>query len=177
MSGSKTVLPFLLPVALAACSASQPPVPMVGPAAEVSALVGEWSGDYSSAESGRAGSISFTLRATTDSAFGDVVMIPSASGIPLQPWRPQDPSQQPGQQPTGANQAPQSTVLKIRFVRVEHGKVSGSLDPYADPQTGARLHTTFSGELQGNSIVGSYSTMLPSGETQTGRWSVERRKA
>lgn len=177
MFRSKTVFLCLLPIALAGCSASQPSVPMVGPAAEVSALIGEWSGDYSSGESGRAGSISFTLRATSDSAFGDVVMIPSASGIPLQPWRAQDTGQQPGQQPTGANQAPQSTVLKIRFVRVEQGKVSGSLDPYADPQTGARLHTTFSGEIKGNSIAGSYSTMLPSGETQTGRWSVERRKA
>jgi len=40
-------------------------------------LTGEWAGDYSSVESGRSGSISFTLRAAGDSAFGDVVMIPS----------------------------------------------------------------------------------------------------
>ena len=172
MSRSETLLPLLLPLSLAACGVSHTPVPMVGAAAEVSALIGQWSGDYSSAESGRAGSISFTLRAAADSAFGDVVMVPSASGIPLQPWRTQDMT---GPQPTGAQQVPSSTVLKIRFVRVEQGHVSGTLDPYAHPQTGARLLTTFSGELRGNSITGSYTTQLPSGETQTGRWSVERR--
>ena len=74
-----------------------------------------------------------------------------------------------------SNQSPASTVLTIRFVRVEHGHVSGTLDPYADPQSGARLLTTFSGELSGNTIAGAYTTRLPSGGTQTGRWSVQRR--
>ena len=172
MSRSKTLPALLLPFSLVACGVSHPPVPLVGTAAEVSSLIGEWSGDYSSAESGRAGSIKFTLRAAGDSAFGDVVMVPSATGIPLTPWRSPD---APTAQPTGASQAPQSTVLKIRFVRVEQAHVSGTLDPYADPQTGSRLLTTFTGELRGNSIIGSYTTRLASGETQTGRWSVERR--
>jgi len=73
------------------------------------------------------------------------------------------------------NQAPASTVLTIRFVRVEHGHVSGTLDPYADPQTGARLLTRFTGEVNGNMITGTYTTQLPSGAEQTGRWSVQRR--
>ena len=160
-------LPTLLVLALTACGASRAPVPLVGASADVGALTGEWAGDYSSAESGRSGSISFTLRAAGDSAFGDVVMIPSAWGRPLVPWR--------GENATGANQQPASTVLTIRFVRVEHGHVSGTLDPYADPQTGARLLTTFSGELNGNTITGTYTTRLPSGDTQTGRWTVQRR--
>jgi len=160
-------LPTLLVLALTACGASRAPVPLVGASADVGALTGEWAGDYSSAESGRSGSISFTLRAAGDSAFGDVVMIPSAWGRPLVPWR--------GENATGANQQPASTVLTIRFVRVEHGHVSGTLDPYADPQTGARLLTTFSGELNGTTISGTYTTRLPSGDTQTGRWTVQRR--
>jgi len=94
-------------------------------------------------------------------------MIPTALGRPLVPWR--------GENATGVNQQPASTVLTIRFVRVEHGHVSGTLDPYADPQTGARLLTTFSGELNGNAITGTYTTRLPSGDTQTGRWTVQRR--
>jgi len=159
-------LPTLLVLALTACGASRAPVPLVGASADVGALTGEWAGDYSSAESGRSGSISFTLRAAGDSAFGDVVMIPSAWGRPLVPWR--------GENATGANQQPASTVLTIRFVRVEHGHVSGTLDPYADPQTGARLLTTFSGELNGNQITGTYTTRL-TGDTQTGRWTVQRR--
>ena len=154
-------------VMLNACAASRTPVPLVGTSTDVSALAGEWAGDYSSAESGRSGSISFTLRAMTDSAFGDVVMIPAGLGRPLLPWH--------GENMTGAAQLPTSTVLTIRFVRVEQGHVSGTLDPYADPQTGSRLFTTFSGELKGNTISGTYATRLPSGDTQTGRWSVQRR--
>jgi hypothetical protein len=177
MSRFMTLLAVSLPFSLLACAAKHAPVPLVGEHADVSALIGQWSGDYSSAESGRAGSISFTLRAAADSAFGDVIMVPSGTGKPLVPWRPQDQTNPGAQvtQPTGANQSPQTTVLTIRFVRVESGHVSGTLAPYAEPQSGARLLTTFTGEVKGNSITGSYSTLLPSGETQTGRWSVERR--
>ena len=161
-----STLPVFLMVALSACSASRSPVPLVAASPDVSALVGEWAGDYSSAESGRSGSISFTLRSARDTAFGDVIMIPAAGARPLMPYRQQSP---------GVNQTPETTVLTIRFVRVQEGLVSGTLDPYADPQTGARLFTTFSGELKGNTIDGTYTTRLPSGETQTGRWSVQRR--
>jgi len=162
-------LSTLLILALSACGASRSPVPLVGASSDVGALTGEWAGDYSSAESGRSGSITFTLRAAGDSAFGDVIMIPSAWGRPLVPWSQQNAAG------GGANQTPASTVLTIRFVRVERGHVSGNLDPYADPQTGARLLTTFSGELDGTTIAGTYTTRLPSGDTQTGRWTVQRR--
>lgn len=166
MLRSRTFVLAFLPLALSACGASHTHVPLVGPVSDLTSLIGEWGGDYSSAESGRSGSISFTLRALDDSAFGDVVMIPSGWGRPLQPWR----------EPTAAG-APtaHATVLTIRFVRVEQGHVSGTLDPYADPQTGARLLTTFTGELNGKTIAGTYTTRLPSGDMQTGRWSVQRR--
>src|SRR6266446_6286488 len=105
--------------------------------------------------------------ASGDTAFGDVVMVPRGWGRALVPWN----------QPSvaGSGQAQASTVLTIRFVRVERGHVSGTLDPYAEPQTGERLFTTFTGELNGNTIAGTYTTRLPSGETQSGRWSVQRR--
>lgn len=163
-----TLSSVVLALGFSACAASQTPVPLVGAATDISALTGEWVGDYSSPESGRSGSITFTLRAAGDSAFGDVIMVPAAWGRPLVPWREQSAG-------VGVNQTVATTVLTIRFVRVEQGHVSGTLDPYADPQTGARLFTTFSGELKGNTIAGNYTTRLPSGETQTGRWSVQRR--
>src|SRR6266511_3584500 len=119
---------------LAACATSQSAVPVIGPAGDVSALTGEWAGDYSSNASGRSGSITFTLRAAADSAFGDVVMIPASWGRPLAPWRPDAPA---GARP------PQPEVLTINFVRVEAGRVTGTLAPYADPVTGERLVTTF----------------------------------
>ena len=160
-------LPTLLVLALTACGAARAPVPLVGASADIGTLTGEWAGDYSSAESGRSGSISFTLRAAGDTAFGDVVMVPRGWGRALVPWN----------QPSvaGSGQAEASTVLTIRFVRVERGHVSGTLDPYADPQTGERLLTAFTGELSGNTITGTYTTRLPSGDTQTGRWTVQRR--
>jgi len=156
-----------LPMLLAACAANQPPVPVVGSAADIAALTGEWVGEYSSAASGRSGSISFTLRAAGDSAFGDVVMIPAGWGRPLAPWRNE----------TAATPTPrvQPEVLTINFVRVEGCCVSGTLVPYADPETGARLVTAFTGQLRGNTIEGTYTTRLPSGETQTGRWTVQRK--
>ena len=160
---------LMLGLTLTACGASRSPVPLVGASSDIGALTGEWAGDYSSAESGRSGSISFTLRAAGDSAFGDVIMIPSAWGRPLVPWRQENATG------GGANQQAASTVLAIRFVRVEHGHVSGTLDPYADPQTGARLLTTFSGEVNGKTIAGTYTTRLPSGDTQIGRWTVQQR--
>ena len=150
---------------LAACAANPAPVPVVGGSADVATLAGEWVGDYSSAESGRSGSISFTLRSAADSAFGDVVMIPAAWGRPLMPWRGE----------TSAAQRPQSEVLTINFVRVQQAHVNGTLAPYADPQTGERLVTTFTGELKGNTITGTYTTRLASGATQTGRWSAQRK--
>jgi hypothetical protein len=94
-------------------------------------------------------------------------MVPTAWGRPLQPWRDQNLPE--------TNQPQPSKVLTIRFVRVQQGHVSGTLDPYADPQTGDRLLTTFTGDLKGNTIEGTYTTRLPSGQTQTGRWSAQRR--
>ena len=168
MARSLTLLPLpLLAFTLTGCGAAHSPVPLVGAATETSALAGEWGGEYSSGESGRSGSITFTLRSAGDSAFGDVVMIPSGLGRPVKPYNEG--------QIAEPNSAPPSTVLTIRFVRVEQGRVSGTLDPYADPQTGERLFTTFVGDLKGNSIEGTYTTRLQSGVTQTGRWSVLRR--
>jgi hypothetical protein len=157
---------LLFALACSACAASHTPVPLVGPSKDVSALTGEWVGDYSSTQSGRSGSITFTLRAQGDSAFGDVVMIPTGLNQPLAPWRG------PGM---GAQPPAHSEVLTINFVRVMRDTVSGTLAPYADPQTGARLSTSFVGALKGNTIDGTYTTHLPSGETQTGRWTVQRK--
>ncbi len=156
-----------LPMLLAGCAASHTPVPVVGPSADIAALAGEWVGEYSSTESGRSGNITFTLRAAADSAFGDVVMIPAGWGRPLAPWR--------GEAAAPPTPRPQPEVLTINFVRVEQGHVNGTLAPYADPQTGARLVTTFTGTLSGNTIAGTYTTRLPSGGTQTGRWTVQRK--
>src|SRR6186997_2791907 len=66
--------------------------PVSGFRTDVSRLVGEWQGDYNSAESGRRGLITFRLRAGADTAEGDVIMQsrneadPSAPDAPMVPW-------------------------------------------------------------------------------------------
>ena len=155
---------------LTACSAAQTPVPMVGAASDVAALAGHWDGAYSSAATGRSGSISFTLTSSGDSAFGDVVMIPSGFGRPLQAWNK-------AAAPPGAA-APRSTVLTINFVRVAEGRVTGTLAPYADPETSIQLFTAFDGQVRGDVIEGTYTTRAARGvDSQTGQWTVTRGKS
>ena len=168
MERDRIVAAAVLGALLAACgSTPEPPVPVVGAPADVAALAGRWSGSYASAQTGRSGSISFTLATTRDSAVGDVVMIPRGLGRPLQAWD----RAQPG------GPTPRSAVLTISFVRVAAGRVSGRLAPYADPETGRELLTAFEGRLRGNTIDGTYKTHAR-GETdeRTGEWNVTRER-
>ena len=168
-SRTRTLHTALAALLTACAAAHQPPVPLAGTARDVAALAGQWVGSYASAATGRSGSISFTLSAGSDSAFGDVIMIPRGWGRPLQAWN--------GQAPAGTDARPRSAVLTIRFVRVTGGRVTGTLAPYADPETGARLFTTFEGRLDGDTIEGTYSTRgAGSGDAQTGQWNVTRRR-
>src|SRR5256886_2208574 len=126
---SSTLHAALAAVVTACAAAHQPAVPLAGTARDVAALAGQWEGSYASAATGRSGSISFTLSANGDSAFGDVVMIPRGWVRPLQAW------DRPGSAgPVGAQ--PRASVLTINFVRVAGGRVSGRLAPYADPESG-----------------------------------------
>jgi len=155
----------------AACAAApQTPVPLAGTVSDLAALTGHWEGAYSSVETGRSGTISFTLTASRDSAFGDVVMIPQGLGRPLQTWNNSAP-------PAGAA-SPRSSVLTINFVRVAQGRVTGRLAPYADPETGVQLFTAFEGQLRGDVIEGTYTTRAArSRDNQTGQWKVTRGKS
>lgn len=157
-------LSIILAGALLACGGSQTPVPMVGPQADVSLLAGDWSGEYSSGETGRSGSILFKLTAGTDSASGDVVMSPQwAAG--------QRAAQQQGAQVS----PPSSQTLSINFVRVSGGQVSGSLAPYTDPSCNCPLHTTFIGRLRGDTLEGTYTSRHEqASDAQQGRWRVVR---
>ncbi|HEY6809155.1 MAG TPA: hypothetical protein VI160_10260 [Gemmatimonadales bacterium] len=151
----------------AGCAANRPPVAVAGAPQDVAQLAGEWIGDYSSAVTGRNGTISFTLSAAGDSAVGAVVMVPAGYGRPLAPWN--DPARM------GAGAPPTTQVLSIRFVRVRGGRVSGSLDPYADPETGTRLITTFAGTIVADTIAGTFTTRpRAAGDEATGRWRVVR---
>lgn len=153
-------------LAVSACAANPSPVHVVGTSSEMTALTGSWTGEYSSVETGRSGSIEFTLKAGTDTAFGDVVMVPRA----LAP-APSEPRTAVGAIPP----APQ--VLQIAFVRVATHVVSGTLNPYKSPDCGCMLTTVFRGTITTDRIEGTFTTahsdqMAPQ---QKGTWWVTRK--
>jgi hypothetical protein len=150
-------------VLVTACTANPNPVPVVGTASDVGALVGEWNGEYRSLETGRSGSISFKLAAGRDTAFGDVIMVPAEAMAPMGATVP----------PTGVHANPQ--VLTIRFVRVRGRRISGMIDRYKSPDCGCELLTTFEGDLAGTRISGDFVIRHSGGETppQKGTWWVK----
>ena len=153
-----------LATSLACASGLPETVPLVGAPGDVSSLVGEWSGEYDGGASGRSGSIVFVLRSAADTARGDVMMIPRTSG--------DQPSAESQRAPLALRS---SQVLRIAFVRVADSTVTGTLDPYTDPNCKCAVQTTFTGTLRGNTIEGTFVTrgaQLPS--EQTGRWKVTR---
>ena len=172
MKASMRFVTLIATALLAACTSRPTPVPVMGPTSDLAALVGEWSGDYSNPETGRSGSIAFSLKAGKDNAVGSVVM------------RPRDNKQQvtmgaPADRPVVRTSvvAGSSEVLTIRFVRMEGTHLVGTLDSYRDPDCGCALTTTFNGQFtDAGTITGTFtstgSTMghLPS----SGRWTVTR---
>jgi hypothetical protein len=167
-AGQSLLLSSLVTGILTACGGNAPPVRVMGPATDIRAITGTWVGDYSSALTGRTGVVSFTLRADGDSAFGDVLMTPNGARGSLRPW--QDPRQPSPVAPPHE--------LSIRFVRVAGDHVSGSLTPYADPETGVRLFTSFEGRVVGDTISGTYTTRRTRDDenSPTGRWRVVRER-
>jgi len=147
------------------CGQQQTPVPVVGASADLSQLAGDWTGDYFGIESGRRGSIVFHLSAGSDTARGDVLMAPM--------WTGQPPAEQAS--PGGVPATPTTQMLRIAFVRVAGGEVSGLLAPYTDPTCGCTLRTTFVGRLRADTLEGTFTSLhRETGERQSGRWRVVR---
>ncbi|HEX7917828.1 MAG TPA: hypothetical protein VF454_00415 [Gemmatimonadales bacterium] len=144
------------------CAWQGTPVPVTG---ELVGLTGEWEGTYASVETGRSGTLSFKLDATTDSAFGDVWM-----GAPEQQYARQSDA------PKVVTVRPRTAeALTIAFVRAEGGRVSGRLEVYRDPTTGERLFTQFDGVQRGDEFRGSYQTRNEAtGRVARGDWTARR---
>jgi len=151
-----------------ACQGPQPPVPVSG---DVMMLAGRWEGEYGSRESGRAGSILFTLAAGADTAHGDVIMVPrewelpptSRGGDPDLPVRPLGPGPQ---------------AIAIAFVRAADRMVEGRLAPYRDPECGCLLTTMFRGRLTDpDRLEGTFISLHgESGRETKGWWRATRRR-
>lgn len=158
---------IVLFAAVAACAPNPAPVPVVADQTDMSQLAGQWDGEYSSASTGRSGSISFSLVAGRDTASGDVVMVPRGVDQPA-----------PTDRQTGAQLLARSPqVLRISFVRVLGANVSGTIEPYRAPDCDCVLSTTFVGQLRGDTVEGTFSTTGgPADSPQSGRWKVTRKR-
>lgn len=160
---------FLLIVTTACHSAPSQPVPITGTRGAIQSLAGEWDGSYEADDGSRTGSIDFHLRAGSDTAFGDVVMIPRG-------WqRPVTPEDRPAAQ---TREVIPPRTLTIRFVHVGGDQISGELDRYRDPDCGCLLRTVFEGRLSGNTLSGRYlSYHQEGGPPVSGKWRAERKVA
>jgi hypothetical protein len=156
---------------ITACAGRPAQVPVsAAPGTSGAALVGEWSGEYQSPQTGRGGSIVFHLDAGRDTAEGDVVMVPRGGAGPLRP-APAASTAQPGAM-VGASQP---TALTIRFVRLEGDRVTGQLAPYTDPECTCPVFTVFEGTVRGGRITGTFITRgEPGGTPATGTWRADR---
>src|SRR6267378_4811391 len=147
-------LPFVVAVAgvtlsIVACATRQPEIELTSSDFDLNPLVGEWRGIYSSTETGRNGTIAFTLRAAESAASGNVVMLPRADSSFAANHAPVDPSIPNVRE-----------VLTIHFVRKEGSNVVGTLDPYLDPQCACQVITTFQGAFRDRSTIeGTYRTV------------------
>jgi hypothetical protein len=148
---------------LAGCQAAVTPVPVQG---TIEQLVGEWSGQYASTETGRRGSILFHLEPGRDTATGDVLMTPdrgynvpsAAERSPDEPWWKSS-----------------TQLLQISFVRCDRDEVSGFMKPYVDPETGELTHTDFVGYIVGDTLKGTYVAYVERiGRRTGGSWTVVR---
>jgi hypothetical protein len=162
----RPLLPLLLTAALAACHYVAPAIPVTGNSGDVAALAGEWRGEYSGIDSDRRGSITFSLRAGADSAYGDVLMV-AQQGNRMMGY----PMDTPREHMLHAQSA---QSLAIRFVRVRSGALSGTLEPYLAPDCDCLVTTVFSGHVSGNVASGTFVTRSEVGWTQRGIWRAER---
>ncbi len=152
---------------LAGCASTDPAtVPIVGDPAELALLAGEWSGRYDNPATGRAGSIVFHLPGD-GSAHRDVVMLPFPQMHQLQ--------RQGIDVQSHAVENMTATVINIREVRVANGVISGELEPYPEPESGLLITTTFSGMVDGERIIGTFTMHSATRVAPAqGTWSVRR---
>lgn len=150
------------------CGMAMRPVVFEAKPADWETLAGEWRGEYTMTGHDRHGTIAFKLSAGAQRADGDVLMIPDTFGWPYRGI--------PGRDPGDLARADtRSQLLAIKFVSAEHGQISGTMDPYWDPDRSCRAVASFIGSVDGDVIAGSFISVCEDGvRTLRGRWKVQR---
>lgn len=150
MLSTATVTVTLSALALlaSACAASSS-VPVKGPDDQVIQLAGDWEGSFEGADSGRRGEIRFQLTAGRHTGSGQVLLFVEETAQP---------------------------PLGIDFVEIADGQITGTIEPYLEPQCECRVVTEFLGDLSGDYIDGTYVTRgVDKPVEQRGRWSMARK--
>lgn len=147
----KSMLLFGVSALLSACATtSQPPVTVKGGDVDLMRISGKWYGVYAGVESGRKGTIHFSLYKGTRVAEGEVVM--------------------------NADKPELAKTIKIRFVRIGGNQIQGKIGPYQDPKCKCAVTTEFTGRLTRDKIQGTFITKVQGKPiVQHGRWSVVRK--
>lgn len=149
---------------LAACAGRPAIVTLEGEPDAIGTLAGQWQGEYWGAESGRSGTIDFSVSGSRDSVTGEVRMI-DPTGRPLH-----------SVDATGLHSAHVrgTQTLAIELVRISETSVSGRMEPYLAPDCQCTVSTSFVGVVRGDSIVGTFVTRFPGGGLDEGHWRVVR---
>lgn len=145
------------------------PVPVEGPARDVRLLHGEWAGVFLDACGARRGSMTFTLRAGRDTAWGRVVSAaaPAPAGCT-----------DPTSAATHADSTAGDMVLRLGRLVVAERSVSGWIESYRDPERNCPVDTWFEGRLEaGDTLRGMYFAHPELGDTvRRGTWWAARRR-
>jgi hypothetical protein len=157
-------------VLIAAGCTPLPKVALQATPGDLEILAGEWAGEYESAALGRRGTIEFKLKAGTDDAYGDVLMLPRGRRTSYGP--------QPYHEAQNPPSLSSTELLTIRFIRAQDGAVTGTLDRYWDPDRECFANTAFSGRMGLGIIEGTFTTTFECGAGKaTGTWTAVRRRA
>jgi len=155
----------------AGCSLAMRSVPLSASHVQWEALAGRWRGTYEMDAYDRRGTVAFDLVAIEEQASGEVLMIPERTGWPYTQFGP-------GAKPPGDRVEPRTELLTIRFVEALGGTLSGTLDPYWDPDRKCTAHASFTGVVAGDSISGSVTSVCEDDvKVLRGQWRARRSPA
>jgi hypothetical protein len=150
----------------AGCHSTLPTVAVEAAPDAMQSLVGHWEGTYGSEENGREGRIQFDLAAQGDTARGEVLMLPS--------WTEEQYQGSSRGEPRPSRPMAAPVPLTIHFVRIEHGQILGTLDPYTDPDCDCTVTTNFIGTIDGNEVRGVFAIRGPRQWQVLGEWRAQR---
>jgi hypothetical protein len=129
-------------------------------------LAGRWVGTYTSDVTQKSGSFVLVLNGSDESANGQLQLTPTGGRTVAPEGAMESAAPAKGKK---AAPAQASGGLAVTAMKSSDDKVSGSVDgAYVDPGCNCSVVSTFEGELNGNTIVGTISAR----DARTGQWNL-----